>query len=284
MEFFLTLACLYAAQCFVHLDSGETLGLRWRFPPDLSKGQTRMLRGGGWRPLHPWPAAFTYSGESEVPSDRGPSETSALRDDLDRVWRRTRALRWISSLQLCLILGLGPVGAYVVGAEMTLLFLAGPAVGIHFTSFFLLYRAQRAVLPEQKGNADRLMIAALYPPALLRSGAELVRLAFKDRHITELASAIVTTPELERLIRIEIGRAKSPLFTEVAEDRAVEWLLEVAALRGLDRKDILSPRPCEDVTAASYCELCGGDYLSGHHFCSECQLTTTLYPISSTPH
>ena len=283
MEFFLTLACLYGAQCFVRLETSETLGLRWRFPPDRSKGRSRLFRGGGWRLAHPWPAAFVWSGRSGIPTDPPATRVDTLRAEIAIAWRRTRALRWLSSLQLVWILVLGPTGAILIGPETTLLFLAGPAIGLHLIGITFLYRAQRTVLPGDENTGDRLLIAALYPPSLIRSGADLVRLAFADRHIVELASAILSTAEFERLLRSEIGRAKSPIFAETPDERSIDWLLSIAEQRSIGRESILAPRPREDPTAESYCEFCGGDYLAGYQYCRECQLETTSYSTPTSP-
>ena len=277
MEFFLTLACLYAVQCFIHLQPGETLGLGWRFPPELSKGRSRLIQGGGWRLAQPWPAAFAWCGHSRIPSDRPVARANELRHQLAVAWRRTRALRWVSGLQFVWVLILGPIGAILFGTETALVVLAGPALGFHLIGIVLLYRAQRAVPPPDGKANDRLMVAVLYPPSMMRAGIDLVRLAFADRHIVEMASAVLSDPDFERLLRREIGRAKSPVFSEVADDQGIDWLLEIAAQRSLDREMVLAPRPREDPTADSYCEFCGGDYLAGYQFCSECQLTTTTY-------
>jgi len=277
LEFFLTLACLYTAQCFVKLDAQETLCLRLRFPPDLSKGRSRLFRGGGWRLSHPWPAAFTWSGRSEIPRDRAAETIEALRTEITMAWRRTRALRWVSSLQLVLILGLGPLGAVLVGAETTLLFLAGPALGLHLAGIVLLFRAQRTILPADGQTGDRLLMAALYPPSMIRSGADLIRLAFADRHIVELASAILSDSEFETLVRKEIGRTKSLIFGRETGQAGIDWLLTIAEQRAIGREQILSPRSREDPTAESYCEFCGGDYRAGYQYCDECQLETLDY-------
>ena len=282
MEFYLTLAALYTAQCLLDLDKGETLGLRWRFPPDPNKGRTRLIRGGGWRLVHPWPAAFVFSGRSEIPHDRPPSDVSALRDTIQAACRRTRALRWLGSFQLVWILLLGPLGALVVGPEASILVGMGPALGFHLIAIILLFRAQRFVLPDDSNRGERLMIAALYPPALIRSGAELVRLAGADRQIAELASVVLSDVDFERLIRSEIGRAKSPLHAPTSMENDIEWLHAVAAQRSLAKETLQTPRARIDATAASYCEFCGGDYVAGYRFCRECQLTTTEYSLGES--
>lgn len=278
MEFFLTLAALYTAQCLIKLDKSETLGFRWRFPCDTRRGRTRLFRGGGWRPVHPWPAAFVFSGQLKIPQHRPPAEVSELRSSFEAARRGTRALRWLMSFQLVWILFLGPIGALTIGAEASLLIGIGPALGFHLIAIGLLFRAQRAVFPDDPNRAERLMIAALYPPSLMRAGAELVRLVHADRQIVEVASSLLSDAEFEQLIRSEIGRAKSPLYASPNTQTEIEWLHAVAALRSLDLVALRAPRIRTDSTADSYCEFCGGDYVAGYRFCSECQLTTTQYP------
>jgi hypothetical protein len=277
VEFYLSLAALYTVQCFIKIAKEETLGWRWRMPRVSDQRHTRLIRGGGWRLVHPWPAAFIFSGRSDFSQTGPPIDIPALRKLLGTAGRRTRALRWLSSLQLIWILLLGPIGALVLGAEASILILVGPALGIHLVSIVLLLRAQRVLLPNDSESGDRLMIAALYPPSMLRAGAELVRRVGADRQIAELASVVLSDREFEDLIRTEIGRAKRPRITHAEVDRDIAWLQAVAANRALDPDTLQSPRAQSDPTSESYCEFCGGDYVAGYRFCQECQLTTKKY-------
>lgn len=277
MEFYLSLAALYTAQCLIKLDKNETLGWRWRFPRVDDAGHTRLIRGGGWRLLPPWPAAFVFSGRSDPSLDEPPIEVAALRSVLESALRRTRALRWLASLQLLWTLLLGPIGAFAIGVEASLLIGIGPALGFHLISIGLLFRAQRDLLPDDPNRSDRLLIAALYPPSMLRAGAELVRLVSADRQIAELASVVLPDREFEHLIRTEIGRARRPRANLGDVDRDIAWLHAVAAQRALEPETLGAPRAQLDPTAESYCEFCGGDYVAGYRFCQECQLTTRKY-------
>lgn len=282
MEFFVTLAVLYAAQCLRKLEADEVLVLHGRCPGRRAAGRTWVFRGPGWRCLHPWPAVLVASARDGIPLERRPADPSGLAGDLEAALRGTRALRWLSSLQLVWILLLGPIAAATIGAEATLLLGSGPALGFHLIGVALLHRAQRTLLPDDPKAAERLSIAALYPPALLRSGAEIIRCSLADRPFAELAAVLFDDRRFEAFIRSGIGRAKSArrrMDGDPPEDarREIDWLLELAAMRSLDRARILSPRPRTDPSAESYCEACGSDFVAGYRFCGECRLETTFY-------
>jgi hypothetical protein len=277
LEFYLSLAALYTAQCLLKLDKHETLGWQWRFARVAHPGRARLIRGGGWRLAHPWPAAFVFSGRSGNLQSKVPVEIAVLREVLDVASRRTRALRWLSSLQIVWILVLSPTAAFVIGAEASILMMLGPALGLHVISIALLFRAERALRRDDPEGGDRLLIAALYPPSMWRAGAELVRAAGQEQQIAELASVVLSDREFELLIRTEIGRAKRQRATQTAADRDIAFLFEVASLREFDPDTLRAPRARTDPSAESYCEFCGGDYVAGYRYCQECQLTTTEY-------
>ena len=249
--------------------------------PSSNGANTRalMISGGGWRLANPLPTAVTLGGHDAIPVDGAAAELEALRAKLDRAIHHTRGLRWLGCAQILLVAVVGPSTALLIGPEAAILFGIAPFVLLHLGGLALMFRAHKLVLADRSGLADSLFMAALYPPALMRAGTEMIRRAFADRSFVEIVALMLDDEGCERFLRLRLGRVESPRFQEGAAER--RYLLDVARARGFGASKILSPRRRLDDSAESYCEACGQDYRAGFRFCGDCEVETRLYEEQS---
>ncbi len=192
-----------------------------------------------------------------------------------RAIRHTRGLRWVGCVQLLLVAVLGPSTALLIGPEAAILFGVAPFLLLHLGGLALMFRAHNVVLAGRSDRADSLVMAALYPPALMRAGTEMLRRAFADRSFVEIVALMLDDEGCERYLRLRLGRVESPRFEGGDAER--RYLLDVARARGFGAGEILAPRPRRDDSAESYCEACGQDYRAGFRFCRDCEVETRLY-------
>ena len=278
MELLLTALFLYGVQCLARLPAGAALFVR-------AGRRIIVAEGPGWRLLHPLPSGGCWvTARTSLQEDEGRAQ-ERFESEAARVSGATRALAGVSNAYLALLFTVLPGLMGWLGAEPALYRLL-PAIGVaHLATLGLALRSHRRLLPGRSADlAERLLVAALYPPAALRFLQELRRAVLGGFHPAVVALAVL--PEAERpvflraeWVRLERSADEQP--GPCGEPRVAEQeraaLVGLAAAAGISRQTLLAPRPREDPAAASYCPLCLCDYRAGPDCCSDCRVSLVGY-------
>ena len=278
MEFLLTALLLYGVQCLARLPAGGVLFVR-------AGARVIVAEGPGWRLLHPLPSGRCWvATRSSLPGGGGRAR-ERFESEVARESRATRALAAASNAYLALLFAALPGLMGWLGPEPAL-YLLLPVIGVaHVATLGLAFHAHRRLLPGRSADlAERLLVAALYPPAALRFLQELRRAVLGDFHPGVVALAVLPEAERPVFLRAEWARlersddeqpgpCEKPRVFE--QERAA--LLGLAAAAGISRQTLLAPRPREDPAAASYCPLCLCDYRAGPEGCSDCRVALVGY-------
>jgi hypothetical protein len=278
VELLLTALFLYGVQCLARLSAGAVLFVR-------AGGRIVVAEGPGWRLLHPLPSGGCWVAARTSLREDGGRARERFESESVRVSRATNALAGASNAYLALLFAVLPVLIGWLGPEPALYrFL--PVIGVaHLVTICLALRAHRRLLPGSSADlAERLLVAALYPPAALRFLQELRRAVLGGFHPAVVALAVLPEAERPVFLRAEWVRLERSADEQpgpcgepgVAEQERAA-LVGLAAAAGISQQTLLAPRPREDPAAASYCPLCLCDYRAGPDGCSDCRVALVGY-------
>jgi hypothetical protein len=233
------------------------------------------------------------------PPERKRAVERAIRDSLTSsvLRERYRAARAaVRLLGLCcdtyaLILFVGTPCLILLTLEDPVLFYALPLLGaLHLVTLAALYRAHRKLnKSEWTDLAELMIVCALFPPALLRTPQNLLNASITGFHPAAFAQLLLDRAGFLRFVQRELALLRYSAHG-VADPTAVEERDEVldkgrlsiealalealAAESGFSWADLVAPHSSSDPQAASYCQLCGGEYLEGVTRCVQCQVPT----------
>ncbi len=275
MELVASLAVLYLWQCTLRVPPVVRLFLkpitRWR-----------EIRGGGRRILHCRPSATSLVASTEPVEPARSASPRQLRLRWERLSRDTRLLGGCCDLYALLLFAGLPLLIALLTEERALLWALPLVIVVHLITLFAFYGAHRRLRPELSGERwEALVVAALYPPILLRSRQDLVREELAGFHPMAVRAALVEREVLvermqQGLAALEHARstqAETP--AELERQRAALWA--VARECGLSAGELAAARIRDDESARSYCAICLSDYRSGFDLCGECGVRTTPY-------
>jgi len=278
VELLLTALLLYGVQCLARLPVRGVLFVR-------AGGRIIVAEGPGWHLLHPLPSGRCWLAARTSLREDGGRARERFESEAARASRATRALAAVSNAYLALLFAALPGLMGWLGPEPALYRLL-PVIGVaHLSTLGLAFRAHRRLLPGRSADlAERLLVAALYPPAALRFLQELRRAVLGGFHPGVVALAVLPEAERRVFLRAEwarLERSDDEQPGACGEPRVAEQeraaLLGLAAAAGISRQTLLAPRPREDPAAASYCPLCLCDYRAGPDGCSDCRVALVGY-------
>ncbi len=289
MELFLTLVALYVYQCILFVETDQILIRRTRVPRPGRRLRGRVVRGGGRRLLPRWPGSLALVGGRSEPTEFAPPDVDALRTALIAVRQKTRALRLACELQAVLLFLALPLSIGFLGAEAALLFALPPLALVHLIGVGLLAWTGRRLAAEAglgeagrsavaRSQGERIAIALLYPPAMLRGAADLERTAFATRDGAAIAAALLQQEDLEAFLESEIGRARSGRYGRGDASDRIRAVVAWAEAREIAPRALMEPRRRDDGTATGYCPACGADYVQRASRCEDCRVSTVPYP------
>ena len=184
------------------------------------------------------------------------------------------ATRWLGILSDVALLGLGvllPGLAFWLGGERALLFFGPSYLVLHVALLALLGRAHRRLRPGRGDLFEVLFSAALYPPLLLRSAAELRRQALGGFHPAAVAAEILPRSAALDFLRAELARARG--------ERERGAILGVVARLGSSEEALFAPPAPSDPFARSYCPTCRIEYRLDAGVCIDCDVA--LRPLAA---
>jgi hypothetical protein len=216
----------------------------------------------------------------------------ALSSDACRAtWREARAatrlLRWACDAEFALAFVVAGALARPFGGEAAWLAIL-PALGLsHVAALAGLWLAERRLDTPRADRAGRFVVAALFPPALLRLPCELVTAQLATFHPATLAAVSLPRARSGRVLRAELGAAAHPYWRRHGrhdgEDLAARdayaarlhaGIARLAEEIGLAPEAIRpAPLPHEDA-GPSYCPVCLDEYRPGFRACGECGVDT----------
>jgi hypothetical protein len=185
----------------------------------------------------------------------------------------TRGLGIASDVSLAALLVVLPALSAWLGAELALLWFAPGYLVLHGATLLLLARAH-AVL--QSGAGDRfevLFSAALYPPLLLRSAADLRRKALAGFHPAAVAAEVLPLASALDFLRAELSTC--------ADVRERDELAAVVTRLGCTWEELFAPPETSDHLALSYCPACRTEYRVEDGACVDCGAPLSRLPNAS---
>lgn len=159
----------------------------------------------------------------------------------------------------------------------------------HLASLGALVFAETRSLTPGPHRGERIFIAAMFPPALLRTPSEWLSEQCVAFHPATVAAAVLDSETFTELVRREIAELDHPSWQRhggsetpcAAERRKSSSLVRAGVLSLLLQRDKnstgLAPRHPVDADAKSYCPLCLGDFRSDFRYCTPCGVATVAY-------
>jgi hypothetical protein len=199
--------------------------------------------------------------------------SDALAETRARVENSTCRLGIVSDVSLAALLVVLPALAMWLGAELALLWFTPGYLVLHAVTLLLLARAYADL---QSGAGDRfevLFSAALYPPLLLRSAADLRRKALAGFHPAAVAAEV-----LPRESALDFLRAELSTCTDARER---DELAAVVTRLGSTWEELFAPPEPSDPLALSYCPACRTEYRVEKGACVDCGTPLFRLPTAS---
>ena len=220
-------------------------------------------------------------------------DLSAFRAALASSTRVVRPLQWCCALYLMMAAGVLPVLALFSSGEIALRTMLIPLAVAHIVSLGALVLAEARSLRPASNRTERFFIAALYPPALLRTPSEWISEQLVPFHPATVAAALLDRENFIELVRREVAEVDHPRWERhgiaevpsAPERKNFLRILRIGLLSLLEQVDKDSPglgvRHRVDVDAVSYCPFCLGDFRSDFRYCKSCGVATVAYDISN---
>ena len=216
-------------------------------------------------------------------------DLDACRRAFDEVRRRTRVLRWTCNVYAALVFVVLPVLLLRRDEEAAWLAVIPWILILHLVGVVALVPASQGLAETAAERFERILVAALYPPALLRSPIDVMNDRLVRYHPVAAASLVLGSRDLRRLVQITSAEYAHPVWRrhrpcpvpEEAERRA--FLAELGArVEAAARTLRVDLRPdWDDPTAASYCPLCLHGYRPGFEACAACGIPTRPFGSAS---
>jgi hypothetical protein len=223
----------------------------------------------------------------------------ALSTDACRTaWREarsaTRLLRLGCDAEFVLAFGVAGALAWPFGQNAAWIAILPVLAAAHVAALLGLWLAERRLATPRADRMQRLVVGALFPPALLRLPCELVAARLAVFHPATLAVVSLPRARAERVLRAALGAAAHPYWRRrgrsEGEDLAARdayaarlhsGLAALAAEVGLAPDAIRPPALPPDAAGPSCCPVCLDEYRPGFRACGECGVDTVAPPAAS---
>ncbi len=209
-------------------------------------------------------------------------DVEACRASFNEARRRTRVLRWTCNAYWLVVFGLLPVLLIFRDGEAVWLALIPVILVLHVIGVGALLLASRRLAESPADRFERVLVGALYPPALLRGSIDLVNDRLARFHPVTAAAPVLGKRDLRRLLQVVRAEYAHPVWRrhepypvpEEAEREAFLALLKtrVEAVAGELEIDLQPVR--QDASAATFCPLCLCEYRTGFDACAACGVPT----------
>jgi hypothetical protein len=312
LELIFWLAVLYVWQCVIDVPEDAVL-----FRRSLRRVEVRF--GGGRQLLPLWPSSF-YAVGRWMPAVLANTQTSFTSEEcgnghvrasvnlLEESRERTALVRSLSTKRLRCRLRYARDMTRVAGvccdSYLLLLFAATPvlivashedivlwyalpaALVLHMASVGALIRSQLLLGRRLSGDPwQTLLMAGLFPPALLRSAQELESQVLRGFHPLALAGVLLEREQFLAFAQQRLASLqwKKGGWVAVTRDASSMFRIEAAALgriaseKGVSAIELMAPRQHRDPGAARYCPVCLSDYVARGRTCSDCGVLTRKY-------
>jgi hypothetical protein len=205
----------------------------------------------------------------------------ALAERLDDAGRATRWLARVCDVDL-LFMGLGlPAAGLLLGGELVLAVSLPALGGLHVIALVCAYLAHRRLFPDRGGErAEEILMAALYPPALLRRPPAWVDAATAGFHPLAWTRLLTDDAKTRRTWLGEVTRLSRETERSSLEAPALRIERDLLVDLAPHEWTRAPERPRSDPTAASYCPICGDDFRAGFDRCAGCDVETIRYAAS----
>ena len=161
-------------------------------------------------------------------------DLSAVGETLSTVRPIVRPLQWCCALYFLMIAVALPLLAWRLDGEAAWRILLLPLLAAHLASLVAVVLVERRLPDPTPGLAERVVVCALFPPALLRAPVELVSERLAAFHPATVAAALLPRERFDDFLRREIAAVDNPSWarhggSDVPEERERREFL--AALR-----------------------------------------------------
>lgn len=209
-------------------------------------------------------------------------DLDACRHGFDEMRRRTWALRWICNAYAAVVFGLLPLLLIYRDEESAWLTVLPAIAALHATGVVALLLASRGLAEAPSERFERILVGALYPPALLRAPADLVNDRLARFHPVVVASLVLRPPALKRLLQVARAEYAHPEWRRhqgrsvPEETERGAFLLQLKSrVEEAARQLAIDLQPVrQDPSAARVCPLCLFEYRPGFNRCSACGVPT----------
>ena len=217
-------------------------------------------------------------------------DLSAAREVLSTAKGIVRPLEWCCAVYFLMVAAVLPLLVWRLDGEAAWRILLLPLLAVHVASLVAMVLVERRLPDPAPGLAERVVVCALFPPALLRAPVELVSERLAAFHPATVAAALMPRERFDDFLRREIAEIDNPAWSrhggsEAPDERERGEFLAVlrSGLTSLlgqlgDDASRLSDRRGLDPAAAGYCPLCYGEYRDGGGSCRACGVDTVSYP------
>lgn len=306
MELVAALAAFYLGHAVVELSPTATL-FRCR------RGGRRWIRGRRFVAASLWPGWIDIIGERRLADEPLPTGayseasigaasapgdgTPLLAGDVPRslslpnaearigdVVSESRYLGVSNALYLLVVVLVVPLLSlrwHANGAWLLLL----PVVGaLHLASTAELWRLRGRLLDDPLGGRlSEVVMAFLFPPALLRGRHDVVQTALAGVHPAATAAVVLEGEQLRRYLAGELALLDGLHREQPSHFLALErrGLLEIVRASGWSEADLLRPRRPRDAGAACYCPRCDAEFVAVRDPCPGCRSRTLRYPAAA---
>lgn len=204
-----------------------------------------------------------------------------------RVDAATGWLGWSSDLYWLGLFGLLPAFVLGFGEERGLLLVLPILVALHLVTLAALARAHRRLRPGRRGALiESLVVAACYPPILLREHHTLRSQELSGFHPAVVAAALLPGAQWRAFLRAELVRASArceasvrPLPELGLDELERRALWDLAHELGETADSLLAPPSGCSPLAAAYCPACWCEYRRAAGSCTDCGVP--LVPIGA---
>ena len=216
-------------------------------------------------------------------------DVSAARQVLSTARGIVRPLQWCCAAYFLMIAGILPLLIWRLDGEAAWRILVLPLLAVHLASLAAMVLVERRLPDPAPGLAERVVVCALFPPALLRAPTELVSERLTAFHPATVAAALMPRERFDDFLRREIAEVDNPSWSrhggsEVPEERERReflamlrsGLMSLVGQLGDDARRLAGRRGL-DPAAASYCPLCFGEYRDEGGSCQACGVDTVSY-------
>ena len=214
-----------------------------------------------------------------------------IQTDLDRFSQITRNLRRMSLIALILLLGILPVGSYMIGFRLALVCTGCILLLLGLATCCLCFRAHRVLYPALP--AVHRWVAAtthlFYPVSLLYAIPRLSQNLLTSYDAVAVAAVLAGKDALlalasSRLVELRHGivpgHCDSSVTAAISEDRerSERQLLTFLRNVGIEPPSISPHRDRVDPLALSFCPMCGAEFLHADGICTDC-VSIALVPF-----